>query len=86
MDETGFRIGIAKDQLVVTKRKRVHCFSMPENRESATAIEAISAGGSISLPSLCWQARFIWRNGFSKENLTLAQLSILPFQDTRTMR
>ena len=46
MDETGFRIGIGKDQLIVTKRKRAHLFSMPENRESATAIEAISAGGS----------------------------------------
>ncbi|OWT42926.1 transposase [Pochonia chlamydosporia 170] len=45
MDETGFRIGIGRDQLVVTKRKRAYYFSMPENRESATAIEAISAGG-----------------------------------------
>ena len=45
MDETGFRIGIGKDQLIVTKRNRTHLFSMPENRESATAIEAISAGG-----------------------------------------
>jgi hypothetical protein len=45
MDETGFRIGIGKDALIITKRKRAHLFSMPENRESATAIEAISAGG-----------------------------------------
>ena len=45
MDETGFRIGIGKDQLIVTKRKRAHCFGIPENRESATAIEVISAGG-----------------------------------------
>ncbi|KJK73638.1 hypothetical protein H634G_11103 [Metarhizium anisopliae BRIP 53293] len=45
MDETGFRIGIGKDQLIVTKRKRAHLFSMPENRESATAIEGISAAG-----------------------------------------
>ena len=45
MDETGFRIGIGKDQLIVTKRKRTHYFGIPENRESATAIEAISAGG-----------------------------------------
>jgi hypothetical protein len=47
MDETGFRIGIGKDQMIVTKRKRAHYFSMPENRESATAIEAISAGGEV---------------------------------------
>jgi site-specific DNA-cytosine methylase len=39
MDETGFRIGMGKDQLIVTKRKRVHYFGLPENRESATAIE-----------------------------------------------
>jgi hypothetical protein len=45
MDETGFQIGVGKDQLIITKRKRAHYFSMPENRESATAIEAISAGG-----------------------------------------
>ncbi|KXX73119.1 Jerky protein [Madurella mycetomatis] len=43
MDETGFRIGIGKDQLVVTKRRRTHYLGIPENRESATAIEAISA-------------------------------------------
>lgn len=45
MDETGFRIGVGKDQLIVTKRKRSHYFSIPENRESATLVEAISAGG-----------------------------------------
>ncbi|KAJ6439193.1 hypothetical protein O9K51_08605 [Purpureocillium lavendulum] len=45
MDETGFRIGVGKDQLIITKRKRSHYFSIPENRESATLIEAISAGG-----------------------------------------
>ncbi|XP_044717871.1 tc5 transposase DNA-binding domain-containing protein [Hirsutella rhossiliensis] len=43
MDETGFRIGVGKDQLVVTKRKKAHYFGTPGNRESATAIECISA-------------------------------------------
>ncbi|KJZ70465.1 hypothetical protein HIM_10137 [Hirsutella minnesotensis 3608] len=47
MDETGFRIGVGKDQLIVTKRKRAHYFGIPENRESATAIEAISANGEV---------------------------------------
>jgi hypothetical protein len=47
MDETGFRIGMGKDQLIVTKRKRVHYFGLPENRESATAIECISAAGEF---------------------------------------
>lgn len=46
MDETGFRIGIGKDQLIVTKRKKAHYFGIPENRESATAIECVSAGGN----------------------------------------
>jgi hypothetical protein len=45
MDETGFRIGVGKDQMIVTKRDRAHYLGIPENRESATAIEAISAGG-----------------------------------------
>ena len=52
MDETGFRIGIGKDHLVVTKRKRAHYFGLPENRESATAVEAISAGGRVIPPFL----------------------------------
>jgi hypothetical protein len=47
MDETGFRIGVGKDQLIVTKRKRAHYFGIPENRESATSIEAISASGEV---------------------------------------
>ncbi|OWT42482.1 DDE superfamily endonuclease domain-containing protein [Pochonia chlamydosporia 170] len=45
MDETGFQLGVGKDQLIVTKRERSHYFAVPTNRESATAIEAISAGG-----------------------------------------
>ncbi|KAM4067405.1 Tc5 transposase DNA-binding domain-containing protein [Hirsutella rhossiliensis] len=52
MDETGFRIGVGKDQLIVTKRKRAHYFGIPENRESATDIEAISAGGACIPPFL----------------------------------
>ncbi|OWT42328.1 DDE superfamily endonuclease domain-containing protein [Pochonia chlamydosporia 170] len=47
MDETGFRIGVGKDQVIVTRRKRAHYFGLPENRESATAIESISAGGRV---------------------------------------
>ncbi|EFZ04333.1 DDE superfamily endonuclease [Metarhizium robertsii] len=47
MDETGFRIGTGKNQLIVTKRKRAHDFGVPENRESATMIESISVGGRV---------------------------------------
>ena len=42
MDKTGFRIGIKKDQLIVTRRRKVQYFGLPTNRESATAIEGIS--------------------------------------------
>ncbi len=45
MDETGFQLGIGKDHLIITKRKKAHFFGLLENRESAIAIEAISAGG-----------------------------------------
>ena len=48
MDETGFQIGVGKDQLIVTKQKKAHYFGIPENRESAMAIEAISAGGRFT--------------------------------------
>ncbi|ODA78131.1 hypothetical protein RJ55_06735 [Drechmeria coniospora] len=47
MDETGFQIGVGKDQLVVTRRRRAQYFGLPTNRESATAIEAVSAGGKV---------------------------------------
>ena len=47
MDETGFQIGVGKDQLVITKRKRAHYFGLPINRESATAIEAIRGNGEV---------------------------------------
>jgi hypothetical protein len=47
MDETGFQIGVGKDQMVVTKQRRAHYFSLPTNHESATAVEAISAAGRV---------------------------------------
>ena len=45
MDKTGFRIGVRKDQLVVTRRRKVRYFGLLINRESATVIKGISAGG-----------------------------------------
>jgi len=45
MDETGFRIGVGSNQLIVTKRKRAHYLGLLENRESVTAVEAICADG-----------------------------------------
>ena len=47
MDETGFRIGIGRDQLVITKQQRQLYLDVPSNRESATAIETISDGGEF---------------------------------------
>ena len=47
IDKTGFRIRIGKDHLIITKRKKTHYFGLPENRESATVIKAISARGSF---------------------------------------
>lgn len=49
MDETGFRLGVGSNDVIVTKRSRSykHYISMPENREAATGIEAISAAGAV---------------------------------------
>lgn len=45
MDETGFCIGVGRDQLVITKQKKQLYLGVPTNRELATAVEAISRGG-----------------------------------------
>jgi len=45
-DETGFRIGVGRDQLVITMQQRQLYLGHLTNRESATAIEAVSAGGA----------------------------------------
>ena len=50
MDETGFRIGVGKDQFVVTKKKQAGYFGLPNNRESATVIEAIRGNGEVIAP------------------------------------
>ena len=47
MDETSFRIGISRDQLVITKQQRQLYLGIPSNRESATAIETISGEGQF---------------------------------------
>lgn len=68
MDETGFRIGVGKDQLIITKRKRAHYFSMPENRESATAVEAISASGEVCPTFLILSGQQIMSHYVSQAN------------------
>lgn len=53
MDETGFRIGIARDQLVLTQDPDKRQFlPAPENRESVTVVEAISASGGAIAPMI----------------------------------
>jgi hypothetical protein len=74
MDETGLRIGISKDQFIVIKRKRAHLFSMPENRESATAIEVISADGRHIPAFLIPTGQFICHSGTAFENSTMIHL------------
>ena len=63
MDETGFRIGIGRDQLVITKQQRQLYLGVPSNRESATAIEAISGEEQfipvfLILTGVCHMARW----------------------------
>lgn len=62
IDEAGFWIGVGKDHMVVTKRRRAHYFGLPENRESATSIEGISAVGK-ALPAFLILSGYnhIWR-------------------------
>ncbi len=47
-DKTGFRIGVGADYMVVTRRGKAHRrIGIPENRELATCIETVSAGGDV---------------------------------------
>jgi hypothetical protein len=50
-DETGFRIGIGKDQWILTFHPfKRHFLAAPDNRESLTLIEAVSGAGSVIPP------------------------------------
>jgi len=59
IDETRFQIGVSKDQLVITKRKRASYFSILTNRESATAIEYISTSREV-IPLLIILSRVMY--------------------------
>ena len=59
IDETRFQIGVGKDQLVITKRKRASYFSILTNRESATAIEYISTSREV-IPLLIILSKVIY--------------------------
>jgi hypothetical protein len=50
-DETGFRIGIGKDQWIITyEPNRRHFLAAPDNREIMTAIESVNAVGDVINP------------------------------------
>jgi hypothetical protein len=52
-DETGFRIGIGKDQWIITyEPNRRHFMAAPDNRETMTAIESVNAIGDVIAPML----------------------------------
>ena len=52
-DETGFRIGIGKDQWIITyEPNRRHFMAAPDNRESMTVIESVNAIGDVIAPML----------------------------------
>jgi hypothetical protein len=58
MDETGFRIGIGKGHYILTEHpERAHCLPIASNRESLTAVEAISAAGNAAPAMLVISAK-----------------------------
>ena len=68
MDETGYRIGISKaDWAVVTNPTKRVFSSSPENRESATSIEAINATGLAIPPIIILQGINILMRWFSND-------------------
>ena len=51
MDETGFRIGIGKDQEIITRNsERRAFFASSNNRESVTVVECVSENGRVLPP------------------------------------
>ena len=55
-DETGFRIGIGKDQWIITyEPNRRHFMAASDNRETITIIESVNAVGDVINPLLIIQ-------------------------------
>ncbi|KAF3399923.1 hypothetical protein F1880_008480 [Penicillium rolfsii] len=64
-DETGFNIGVAKDQWIITREpKRQISGGFSTNREYATAIEAVSATGSTIAPVVILSAKILLQRWF----------------------
>lgn len=57
-DETGFQIGIGRDQWIVTRvPKKLPFVPVNTNREYITVVEAVSAGGSVISPLIILSAK-----------------------------
>jgi hypothetical protein len=69
-DETGFNIGIGRDQWIITRE-----FSKPvwsgsnTNREYATVIEAVSATGSVIPPFIIFAAKCVLQGWFDNTEI-----------------
>ena len=64
-DETGFNIGVGKDQWIITREpKRQISGGFSTNREYATAIEAVSATGSTIAPVVILSAKVLLQRWF----------------------
>jgi hypothetical protein len=69
-DETGFNIGIGRDQWIITRE-----FSKPvwtgsnTNREYATVIEAVSATGHVIPPFIIFAAKCVLQGWFDKTEI-----------------
>jgi hypothetical protein len=64
-DETGFRIGIGKDQWIITREKMKKLFTPSNtNTEYVTLVEAISAGGETIPPLIIMTGKVIMEGWF----------------------
>jgi hypothetical protein len=91
-DETGFRIGVGRDQLVITKQQRQLYLGHPTNRELVTAIEAVSACGAhiplfLIFSGITHQSRFGDRQTFKESTIKSAyrKTRIVPFKPSMVL-
>ncbi|KAI9041891.1 uncharacterized protein KD926_006437 [Aspergillus affinis] len=64
--ETGFQIGIGKDQWIITRDHPKTYLGLNSNREYVTVVEAISAAGDLCPPFIIMPGKCIFRGWFDK--------------------